>query len=223
MDIPVVIKQQGSNLPELETDGLRHVLADNGLFLERRSAIMTSCTQISRPRLNLMSHRESLRLHCGRLPRSMQRVMLAFFQQAHRLYGGEAALVLLYHPESRRFRWHCPAQIVEVLVRPDGWIALDRIEFEHPWVLPDGYVHLGDAHLHPYSPEPSAVDLAEDQDGLHIIVGDILKRPSYYVYVVVDRVRFDVPPASFFEELDCAPFQHVPSNWLKRIRVQRVR
>ena len=149
--------------------------------------------------------------------------MLTFFQHVHRLFGGEAALVLLYHPEHRTFRWHCPAQVVEVYCTSRGWTASDRIEFENPWQLPDGFVHLGDAHLHPYSPEPSALDLAEDQDGLHIIVGDILSQPSYHVDFVVDRVRFNVRPDSFFEDLQCTPFQQVPLNWLQQIRVRSVR
>ena len=58
-------------------------------------------------------------------------------------------------------------------------MASDKIDFQNPLDLPDGFILLGDSHQHPGPPNPSAIDLADDQDGLHIIVGNIESPPRY--------------------------------------------
>jgi hypothetical protein len=147
--------------------------------------------------------------------------MLAFFKYAHEVHGGEAALVLLYHPQRRRFGWHCPEQTVELFRTWKGsWQAADRIEYRNPVNLPDGYLQLGDAHLHPGSPAPSFIDVADDQDGLHIIVGSILSEIRYHVDFVVDGARFRVPPALIFADPHCQPFARPPKRWLRQISLQ---
>jgi hypothetical protein len=200
------------------------IVAANGLFLERRTSMFTTCARVLERNLGLDDHAESCRLHSPRLPRVMHRSMLAFFRAAHARHGGEAALVLLYHWERRVYRWFCPEQTVETFYSPyrQSWVAGDTIRFEHPLSLPDGFVHFGDAHLHPGSPTPSALDVLDDQDGLHIIVGDLQTGPRYNVEFVVDRRRFGIEPAAFFADVDCAPFSWVPRSWMKQLRIKRL-
>jgi hypothetical protein len=171
---------------------------------------------------DLARHEEYCRLTCGRIPRVLHRAMLSFFKCAHDVYGGEAALVLLYHPERKIFRWHCPKQTVDLYQTRSGWTASDFIEYRNPLTLPDGYVNFGDAHLHAGPPTPSLVDVRDDQDGLHIIVGTIQTVPSYHVDFVMDGRRFPIPPEAIFDDPHCRPLDRTPPTWLKQIRLRSI-
>ena len=54
-----------------------------------------------------------------------------------------------------------------------GWRAEDTISFQNPFDLPEGYVYFGDAHLHPGSAHPSALDVDDDQ--LAAVDGEVLE------------------------------------------------
>jgi hypothetical protein len=220
MLIPTYLKQAGGSLPTLEAGESRYVVAANGTFLERRTSMYATSVRASLASA-LDDHEEYCLLGCGRLPRTMHRAMLGFFKYAHEVHGGEVALVLLFHPERRTFRWHCPLQIVDLFQTARGWAVGDTIEFQNPLALPEGYVHFGDAHLHPGAPTPSTLDVQDDQDGLHIIVGNIRTAPRYYAVFVMDRVRFTVPPEAIFEDPNCRPFAQAPKRWLRQIRLRR--
>ncbi len=220
-EIPVVLKQQHGTMPQLSTDQSRYVVGDNGVFLEYRGRVYSCCTEVPRESVPLETQQPYCRLYCGRLPRIMQRVMLGFFRGAHELHGGEAALVLLYHPQRRVFQWHCPPQTIDLVFFDGRWSACDYIQFENPLELPAGYVQLGDAHLHPGPPVPSAMDVADDEDGLHIIVGNIRQQPTYHIDFVAQGTRFRVPPAQILADLDCPPTERVPTKWLEQIYLRR--
>ncbi len=219
MNVQVHLKQTGTDLPRLGDDETRLVVAHSGLFRERRGAMFRTCTRVPTDQLCLDDCEEYCLLACGRIPRVMQRVMLAFFRDAHRAHGGEAALVLLFHPGRRVFRWQCPQQYVDIYWSGQRWTASDRIKFDHPLILPDGYVHFGDAHLHPGSPQPSLLDINDERDGLHIIVGDIAEQPSYHVGFVVDGRRFQVEPTMIFPSVEVDPAPAAPHSWLQSIVV----
>lgn len=220
MSLPILLKQETTSLPRLPTNAARLVLARNGMFLERRGPMFLTSTRIHAPDLGLDDHAQYCLLSCGALPSELHRAMLSFFLHAHRIHGGEAALVLLFHPEQRTYLWHCPPQTVDLHQDRDGWYAEDIIEFENPLDLPDGYVHLGDAHLHPGAPHPSAMDRHDDQDGLHIIVGNITRTPQYHIDFVMDGVRFPVPPAQFFADPATVPDTFAPDLWMEQIRIR---
>jgi hypothetical protein len=195
------------------------VVAANGTFLERRTPMFATSTRLVGEVPGLAEHASYCHLACGRINRVMHGAMLAFFQHAHRLHGGEAALLLLYNVARRFFRWYCPEQTVDVYVSDDRCWPSDLIEFHHPHMLPDGYVIFGDAHLHPGAAYPSVVDMLDDQDGLHIIVGNIDRTPRYHVDFVMDGARFAVPENVIFDEPDCEPWSRPPKSWLDRIHV----
>ena len=217
------LKHTNVKIPDLAPDESRYVIADNGVFLERRGPIFSSCSRVDLRDLRLAAHQATCELHCGKLPRVLQRAMLGFFKFAHELHDGEVALVLLYHPERRRFRWHCPHQIVERYCYGERWVASDYIHFDNPLDLPEGYLQLGDAHLHPGPPNPSSMDMADDQDGLHVIVGNIATRPAYSVTFVMDGTRFRIPPESLFHDLNCQPFARPPQVWMRQIEIRDVK
>jgi hypothetical protein len=223
MNVAAYLKREGASLPPVREGDARYIVAANGLFVERRTAVFSTSARVFERDLALDEHSESCRLHCPRLPRVLHRAMLGFFRAALALHGGEAALVLLYHPERQVYRWHCPEQTVEVVYSRyrQQWVAGDTIRFQHPLSLPGGFLHFGDAHLHLGAPTPSFLDVADDQDGLHVIVGEMMTRPRYNVEFVVDGRRFRLQPESFFDDVDCTPFDRVPPGWIKQIRMER--
>ena len=223
MHLPVELKQRTRALPRLSVNESRYVIADNGIYLERRGAIHYTCTRVRKSNLCLDEQNQFCTLNCGKLPSTLHQQMLAFFYQAHRIHGGEAALVLLYDPPRRQFHWHCPVQTVELHESHRGWYASDHIEFDNPIDLPDGFMQLGDAHLHPGAPHPSMTDVYDDQDGLHLIVGNIDRTPTYHIDFVMDRVRFNLDPKLFFEDPACLPQLPAPEEWIDQIRMRACR
>lgn len=99
------------------------------------------------------------------------------------------------------------------------WWASDLIVFQHPSTLPDGYLIFGDAHLHPGTPHPSSIDVDDDQDGLHIIVGNLPGEPHYHIDFVMDGTRFGVREELIFEDPRCQPCRRAPRGWLDQIRL----
>lgn len=221
MQTPTFLSCRFDSLPEPDTESSRNVVAANGIFVERHSETFTTSVRVSSNDLDLEYHDEFCVLKCGRIPRSLHRAMLSFFIDAHEAHEGEAALVLLYHPKRRLFRWHCPEQVVDRYETRDGrWFAGDTIAYSNPLTLPEGYVHFGDAHLHVGAAVPSQIDLRDDGDGLHIIVGNIASRkPTYHVDFVMDRHRFPIAPEAIFDDPHCEPFNGTPRSWLRQIYV----
>lgn len=225
MTIPIHLKLPGADLPGLDEDGMRIVVAEDGHYLERRTPMFATCTRATGRLIGLAPHEESCTLFTGKVPRLMVRAMLAYFRDAYRIHEGEAALVLLYHPERGTFRWVCPDQTVEVSKTWRGMVASDFIRYDMPLEVPDGYVIFGDAHSHADMPaRPSGTDKDDEEfkDGLHIIVGRIDRVPQhqYHVDFVMDGQRFNLPPESVLEDGGCVPLAKSPKSWLGKIRLK---
>jgi hypothetical protein len=223
--IPIHAKWPGCQLPELEPGKVRYVLARDGVYFERRTEQFASSTLSSGPFMELDEHGEQCVLSCGTIPRTMIRSMLAFFGAAYARYEGEAALILLYHAGARHFRWHCPHQTVEVYGSLGRLRARDTIRFENPVTLPDGYIPFGDAHSHGnWDAIPSGIDRREEAytDGLHIIVGNLLRTPTYHIDFMIDGRRFNLPPKLILADTQCEPFSYVPDCWIERIHMKPV-
>jgi hypothetical protein len=217
---PVYLKRQSTDLPSLAVGQSRLIVARNGIYLERRGPMYTSCTRVGESDMALDEHRQYCHLTCSKMSAALHRLMLSFFLQAHGMHRGEAALVLLYHPQRRQYRWHCPPQTVDRHEHHDGWYVEDAVEFENPLQLPDGFQYLGDAHLHPAGAHPSTLDVHDDQDGLHIIVGNITDTPQYHIVFAIDGARFQLDPAHFFADPATLPGPRAPSVWLEQIRIR---
>src|SRR5262245_13654360 len=130
--IPIHLKLPHLALPDLQPGQMRLVLAGDGSYLERRTSMYATSARYSGPLVGLAAHQERCTLYCGKMPRSLIRQMLGFFQSAYRIHGGEAALALLYNPEGRTFRWHCPEQTVDVYRSFGKLRAYDDITFDMP-------------------------------------------------------------------------------------------
>jgi PRTRC genetic system protein A len=225
MTIEVIVKH-GEELAPLGEGGARCVVASNGIFLERRTRIFTTCSRVTRLPMDLASHSEACVLHVPPIPAEHARAMLGFFRAAFDLHGGEAALILLYDPARRHYRWHCPAQTVELRQNRWGeWRATLEVEFEDPFELPSGYVVFGDAHSHAdHSAYASLTDQHEERykDGIHIVAGRVHRAvPDLHIDFVMDGRRFAFAPEGVFAPGRLAPLRRVPPGWLERIRIEK--
>lgn len=219
MSIPVLLKSPEAPLPELPA-GMRYVVARDGTYLERRSGVFHSSVRVEPQIPMLDTHAEFCRVACPPIPRIMLREMLGFFRAAYQKHGGEAALVLLYHPQSRRYRWWCPPQKVAMSWCWDRYEAGDWVQFDPPAELPEGYIHFGDAHSHHGSPTPSFVDRDDEQyqDGLHLIVGNITRdQPTWHIDFCIDGQRFTLQPPLLIESLPLPPYLTPPAGWMDKI------
>jgi hypothetical protein len=227
MNQEICIKRPGETLRPLPVGGSRYVLARNGLFFERRTRLYATCAEVRRFPVGLEAHGESCRLHFGRLPRRMGRIMLGFFRRAYALHGGEAVLLLLYHPEHRRFRWYCPHQTIEKRQGYYGdWYTSYDIRYDEPDALPPGWLLAGDAHSHAWMPAyASHTDVVEERykDGLHIVAGRIDRDAiELSVEFVMDQKRFPIAAESVLAGCDLRRSGRFPAAWEERIHVERV-
>jgi hypothetical protein len=222
MYVPVHIKSPAGQLPPIDEVALRYLVARDGLYLERRTTLFHSSVRVEPP-IPLPQHEEFCQLRCPKLPRMMLRQMLGFFDAAYRMHGGEAALVLLFHPERRCYRWCCPRQTIQMYKSMGKYRADDQVEFQSPLTLPEGYLHLGDAHSHHGAAVPSYIDRADEnyQDGLHIIVGNIVSgRHTWHADFCIDGQRFTVPPELLIDELPRPPFLPPGQTWMQQIELK---
>ena len=222
MSFEIFMKTPGMELPPLAPGEFRYVLGRDGLSLERATAMYTSSVKVDGPIPFLDDNPQHCQLHCGPIPSEMLSRMVGFFQAAYQMHGGEAALVLLYYPETGRFAWHCPKQMIRMYLWWNKLHAEDSVEYDNPLTLPEGAVHFGDAHSHLGPPTPSLVDQKDEAhlDGLHIIAGYVnSQRPSYHLDFCIDGHRFKVPTDAIFEAIPEAPFPEPPAEWLNQIRI----
>ena len=92
MILPTEMKREGQNLPRLNEDDARYVMAENGIFLERSTPMFTTSVEVRRFDLGLAEHHQYCQLRCGKIPIAMQRMMLGFFQYVHDVHGAPRPL-----------------------------------------------------------------------------------------------------------------------------------
>ncbi len=222
MPFDITLKTPGVKLPELKPGQFRYVLGRDGLHLERSTVMYTSSVKVDGPIPFLEPHPQQCQLHCGQIPVEMLRQMVGFFQAAYEMHHGEAALVLLYYPDTKQFAWHCPTQTIEMYSCWGRYYPEDSVEYDNPLTLPEGAVHFGDAHSHIGPPSPSIVDHNDEThlDGLHIIVGYINSHcPRWHIDFSIDGHRFSVPTGVILEAIPEAPFPEPPEEWMQEIKV----
>lgn len=222
MSFDIIMKTPGKELPPLEPGQFRYVLGRDGLSMERCTPMYTSSVKVDGPIPFLEEHPQHCQLHCGSIPSEMLQQMVGFFQAAYKMHGGEAALVLLYYPETGTFAWHCPQQKIHFYSWWGKLYVDDTVEYDNPLTLPEGAVHFGDAHSHTGPPTPSITDQNDEAhlDGLHLIVGYVgSQRPTWHLDFCMDGNRFSVPTDVIFEAIPEAPFPEPPEEWMKQIQL----
>jgi PRTRC genetic system protein A len=193
---------EGTSLPAF-------VVARDGLYLRKRSLLGLSQTKVERV-AHLPAGKAFLDYRLGKLPAELMSQVIGLFRAVYDRQQTEALVLLLWQAD--RFELLVPSQSASsVSVRH----KLDDSS------LPAGSRLVGTIHSHgAFSAFASATDEDDeaDLDGLHVVVGDLLRpRPSFSAALVVDGHRFGTRPSQVLER----PRAVVPppDEWLARVKV----
>jgi hypothetical protein len=196
--------------PALERTSLpAFVVARDGLYLRKRSLLGLSQTKVQRV-AHLPTGKGSIDYRLPKLPAELMGRVVGFFTAVYDRQQTEALVLLLWQDD--HFELLVPSQsATSVSVR-------HRLDHSS---LPVGSRLVGTIHSHgAFSAFASATDEDDeaDLDGLHVVVGDLLRRrPSFSAALVVDGHRFRTRPSQVLER----PRAIVPppDEWLARVKV----
>ncbi len=183
------------------------VVARDGLYLRKRSLLGVSQTRVERV-AHLPPAREYVDYALPKVPADHMARVVGFFRAVYRERKTEALVLLVWHSGSFD------------LVVPEQKVTLASVRFDlADGDLPAGSRLVGTIHSHgALGAFASSVDEDDEAelDGLHIVVGDLDRRPSYAAAIVVDGVRFPRKVSQLIER----PRRLVepPAAWLAAVR-----
>ena len=220
---PVVMKTPDGDSPEEEQareSTIHYVVAASGVFQVRELPTHRSVTRVVGSIPGLPDEAERVELRVPRLPRTLLEDTLAFFDEVHRRYDGEAIVIIFYDPAKREFQLGVPAQRISAYVDYYGrrWAGA-HLDYDAV-ALPDGFVRLGTIHGHGAMAAYASHTDCEDErfeDGLHVVFGSFegpaLSRSAAFV---AGGRRFALEPDSVLEP--CAvPDHDAPAGWMDRV------
>lgn len=192
------------------------VLAENGLFLTKDMELYTACVKVQ----GIPWHdpaEEFLKLKFPKIPGNLVEACMGFFYAAYDYYRSEAIVLLYFSPTLQQFQVEVPQQQVDsssVSRRPSY-----SVKYQTPAAREDS-IKLGTWHSHANLPAYHSRDDDDDereQDGLHLVVGDLdTWHPSFSFSFVVNGKRFKLLRDDVFESY-VKPAFPVPEAWLNRI------
>jgi hypothetical protein len=214
--IPLYLKTTGD---PPRGDPLYYLIAANGAFLVKRSALFVSVTAAETV-MGLAHQDPAITLNFPKLPRSVVEDVLGFFRAVYRRWHGEAVAFLFYAPETQEFRVDVPFQILRRHRTRDGWRTYGHVEYG-AIDRPQGFLKLGDAHSHANVPAFfSDTDVCDDrEDGLRLVFGRLGGSGiDVRVSFVANGCRFALEPD---EVLDLPPgpllLRAPPNAWIERV------
>lgn len=221
--VPVVLKDAAFAPPAAET---YYVVAGNGFFLERRTALYTASVRVDGGVPGLLPHAGRLDLRLPRrLPRALVECALGFFRAVYHRWDAEGILVLFYAPAGGgrpvRYRLDAPPQTIRGRVERGRFRADLRLDYrmcDHPG---DPWIRLGDFHSHGHAgPQHSAIDAHDElwETGLHLTAGYVNSSlPEFEAAFVVNGTRFPLAVDDVLERARAS--RPHPKRWLDRIEV----
>jgi hypothetical protein len=214
---PIYLKDQESFSPPPEPTYF--LLAQEGVFLVKRSPLYESVTPYGGSLPGLAPQRPQLRLHLPKLSQRLLERVVGFFLEVFNRYGTEAVVVLLYAPQ-HGFRIGVPQQSVSRWYTGYTHVGTYHVQYEH-YSRPHGFLQLGTMHSHGDLPAShSCIDKDDEryQEGLHITVGDILApRPSFSAAFVANGHRFALAPEDVLAGYS-RPYLPAPPGWLAKVQ-----
>ena len=175
---------EGTSLPAF-------VVARDGLYLRKRSMLGLSQTKVDRV-AHLPRGKAFLDYRLPKLPTELMGQVVGFFRAVYRRQQTEAIVLLLWQDDH-----------FELLVPSQSTTSVSVRHKLDPSSLPAGSRLVGTIHSHgAFSAFASATDEDDeaDLDGLHVVVGDLLRRkPSFSAALVVDGHRFGVRQSQVLE------------------------
>ena len=214
--VPVYLKTPDGDVPG---DPLYYVVAANGTFLVRNTALFTA-TIPATDVVGLERQQEGITIHFPPIPRLILEHVIGFFRTVYDRWDGEAIAFLYYAPELKEFRVEIPPQTLPRYRSRGRWRTEGRLEYGC-LPRPDGFLKLGDMHSHGDAPAFfSGTDDRDDrEDGLRIVIGRLDRtRIEMRASFVVNRLRFPVGLSDVIET-PSGPFALVapPDDWMRQV------
>lgn len=214
---PVYVKDEAFVPPA--GDVPYYVLAADGLYLTRRTALFTASVPASGV-AGLCPHGATLELHVPVIPRRLVEEAVAFFREVWRRHGGEAILFMFYDPERQRFAFTAPPQRLPRSAGYGRWYGSLRLDYEDTPAPDASFVRLGTFHSHGWaSPHHSLTDVHDEEHdtGLHLTAGYVNSdRPEFAAAFVVSGTRFTLPPSRVLGGF--RQQRAFPPAWLAQVR-----
>jgi len=219
---PVLLKDGDFAPPAAET---YYVIAGNGFFLERRTALYTASVPVTGGIPGLEPHGVRFDLRLPRpLPRPLVESALGYFRSVFQRWEAEAVLFMFYAPAAGgavRFRLEAPPQTIRGRVERGRFRAELRLAYRPcPRPGPE-WLKLGTIHSHgSFSPRHSLLDEHDEgfETGLHVTAGYVdSPRPEFEAAFVVGATRFAVPIGQVLESP--ARPRGWPKRWIDQIRI----
>ncbi len=206
-------------------DKFFYLVAQEGLFLCRNHPFFQSCVKIETGPKHLASQKEFMRMSYPSIPRALLERAVGFFQLVADKQNSEAAVILVYRPETKKVELIVPDQkainSAAYQGQPHGY-PMD-VKYEIP-PLPKGTLLIGDIHSHvDGSAYASMTDETDElhRPGVHIVVGHINDEPpSFHCEVVVDGTRFEAKLDEVTEGYEKRRKGEVPKDWVEKVKLE---
>jgi hypothetical protein len=218
MKIPIVLKTEGSTVPR---ERLYYEVTADGIFQVRDTPLYHAVTRAAPPVPGLLPGAEALTLRFPPIPGAAVEEALAFFEEAHRRWGGEAIVIIFYAAERCEYRLVAPPQTLPGRWYAGGrWLADYAVRYDEV-PRPHGFVRFGTIHSHAdLAAHASGLDCEDEryEDGLHVVFGNFgTMRISVAAAFVAGGVRFAVNPADVLAEAG-VPERAARRDWMARIK-----
>ena len=211
---------------EWPKDKFFYLLAKEGLFKCRSTAWTESCVPVEKGPSDLASQSKFLRLSYPQLPKALVERVVGFFRLIADKQNSEAAAIWVWNKLTEEVELLIPDQIgingSPTNKEPHGW-PMD-VKYETPKNLPPHLQIIGDIHCHvDGSAYASGTDTDDEvhRPGIHIVVGHIFTKPTFFCEAVCDGSRFSVDDLSLvwegFDKMDTAS---VPPEWIAKVKLE---
>ena len=157
---PVIFMEKDTELP---AEGTYYIIAKDGIYLRKENGIFSSLLKVDGIG-GLESPQQHIQPMLPKLPQDVIYRAYRFFTEVFEKHHAEAALVIHYNKDRKRYLIHCPEQIASGIV---VYNIEDRF---------DGFQLVGTIHSHcdgPAGHSSTDVHDEEGQDGMHITLGNV--------------------------------------------------
>lgn len=165
-------------------DKIYYLLASNGIFLCKTTPFFKSVTEVKEmPGLEKAKNRLVMTLP-SRISNQLLGKILAFFRWAYETHKSEAIVLLYWSDGSKEY----------VAIPPEQDVSPAALAYKLP-ATPKGMTRVGTIHSHAgFSAFHSCTDIKdeENEDGLHITIGNVDTAPTYSAAFVADGIRFPI-------------------------------
>lgn len=198
-----VVLNDGKN--EIPNDKVVYIIGKK-IYLKKTVGLIESVTPLKE--ISFLNEMECYaKLNARKIPFSVFSRVLNFFKKVYIEHFSEAAILLYYNPDKKRYKICIPKQEV-------GAASVDyKVEKSFP-----GYVLMSSIHSHAnFGAFHSGTDKNDEKDfdGLHITIGNVNSTDfSLAASVVINGSRFKYNPCDYIEGIECTT-DDTDADWSK--------